>query len=191
MSGLDKIIEHITEEARTEADQILSAARAEAEKLISSGKEDTDAMTAAIVRQSESDVAAAVKRIQSAAALREKRILLQAKQDRIENVFQSALAYFQILDANAYFDVIRKMISKYADGNSGEIRFNQKDLDRLPADMEQIAAAKGLSVSRDAADISGGFILSYGDIEENCSFEALIETSREELQDKVGQLLFD
>lgn len=190
MSGLDKILEHITDEAQKEAEKILNSARTEADKILSSGKAETDALTAAIVKQSEADVASSVQRIKSAAQLKEKRILLQAKQDKIEEVFKGAVDYLTHLDEDAYFEIICRMISRYASGEKGEILFNASDLQRLPAAVKEEAASHGLTVSDKKADISGGFILSYGDIEENCSFEVLIETSREELQDKVGQLLF-
>jgi V/A-type H+-transporting ATPase subunit E len=39
-------------------------------------------------------------------------------------------------------------------------------------------------------EMSGGFILLYGDIEENCSFDALFLQAKEELQDKVRDYLF-
>ena len=190
MSGLDKIIDHITREARTQADGILASAKEEADRLIASGKEDADALAAAIAKQSESDVAAAVKRIQSASELREKRIILQAKQDQIEEVFQAALEHLKGLDAQAYFSLIRKMIARYASGEKGVLYFSSADLTRMPADMKAYAGQYHLDISPEGVDIAGGFILSYGDIEENCSFEVLIETSREELQDRIGQMLF-
>ena len=191
MSGLDKILEHITREAKNEADKILAAAKEDSDKLIASGKAEADSMAAAIARQSEADVAAAVRRIQSTSQLREKRLILQAKQEKIEDVFQSARAALEDLPEKEYFDVIRKMIARYATGEKGQIRFSAGDLKRLPADLKETAAEKGLEISSESAAIDGGFILAYGDIEENCSFETLIETSREALQDMVGQLLFD
>ena len=58
--------------------------------------------------------------------------------------------------------------------------------------LNQALAEKGgrLTVSGQAAAIDGGFILSYGGIEENCSFEALFDSAKETLQDKVQELLF-
>ena len=190
MSGLDKILEHITKEARDEADRILAEAREESDKILSSGKSEADSMAQSIAKQSEADVAAAVKRIQSTSQLKEKRLILQAKQEKIEEVFQSALSQLTQLDEKAYFDVIRKMIDRYASGEKGTISFRAADLSRLPDDIRAAAAAKNLEIGSETSDIAGGFILTYGDIEENCSFEVLIDTSREALQDMVGQLLF-
>ena len=58
--------------------------------------------------------------------------------------------------------------------------------------IQKTAAGKGgaLSLSRDAKEMSGGFILVYGGIEENCTIRALFDAERDELSDKVHGLLF-
>lgn len=190
MSGLDKILEHISREAREEADQILTSAKEAAQKILISGKKEAEDMAEAIRHQSELDVAAASDRIVSNADLNEKRIILQAKQDKIEEVFDNALKYLEDLDDASYMEMIGKMISRYASGREGTISFNQRDLSRLSEPVKALAEKQHLQISAEPVNICGGFILSYGDIEENCSFDVLIGTSREELQDKVGQLLF-
>jgi len=190
MSRLDKIIDHITQEAREEADKILSSARNEAAKLISTGKRDADEKVKTIAKQSGLDVAAAVKRIQSASELQEKRIILQAKQEEIEKVFSKAVEELESLDDEKYFKVLEGMISRYSSGEAGRICMSAKDIARMPDSFKKAAEKAHLSIDDTPANISGGFILSYGDIEENCSFDVLINTSKEELQDKIGQLLF-
>ena len=47
-----------------------------------------------------------------------------------------------------------------------------------------------LTVSSETRDIDGGFVLTYGGIEENCSFDALFDSAHEMLQDKVQEILF-
>lgn len=47
-----------------------------------------------------------------------------------------------------------------------------------------------LVLSDQTAAIDGGFLLVYGGIEENCSFEALFESDKERLQDAAQELLF-
>lgn len=72
---------------------------------------------------------------------------------------------------------------------------NDKDLRRLPADFERrlneaLEQGKRLTVSQRAAAIDGGFLLQYQDIEMNCSFSALLDARREELEDLVNRILF-
>ena len=47
-----------------------------------------------------------------------------------------------------------------------------------------------LHISGDTRDIDGGFVLTYGGIEENCSIDALFDAAHEVLQDKVQEILF-
>ena len=47
-----------------------------------------------------------------------------------------------------------------------------------------------LKVSENTVDIPSGFILSYGEIEENCSIDALINEKRDVLEDKLNSLFF-
>ena len=190
MSGLDKILEHITEEAKNEAEKIISAAENEAEKLISGNKEETQRQVALINRQAELDAAAAAKRITSAAALKEKRMILQAKQQCIEDVFSETRKYIANMGDEEYFELLKRMLARYAGKEKGVIALNEKDLKRLPADFKAETEKYNLTLSDIPAEIDGGFILSYGDIGENCSFDSLISDSREELQDKIGQILF-
>ena len=57
-------------------------------------------------------------------------------------------------------------------------------------EIKSVAKDADLKISETPANIKNGFVLSYGDVEENCSFDALIEASKETLQDKIGQMLF-
>lgn len=191
MSGLDKILEYITQEANAEADKIIASAREEAAAIISSEKKQADDQAAAIMRQAESDAAAQAKRIESSAQMKEKRILLQAKQDKIEEVFAVAKAELLSLGDAEYFEMIGRLIKKYVSGASGQIKFSQKDLDRIPESLRELLKDSKLQIDSEPADIDGGFILSYGDIEENCSIDVLISSSREELQDKISGMIFN
>ena len=52
------------------------------------------------------------------------------------------------------------------------------------------AVGADVSIAQEPANIDGGFILSYGGIEENCSFDAIFRSEREKLQDIVSGILF-
>ena len=190
MSGLEKILEHIKSEATSTADEMLRVAKAEAEKIVDTEKKEAAFRADQIKRQSELDVTATRNRIQSAGDLKEKRMILEAKQKEIDDVFTATMEYLSNLDDAGYFAIIDKMIPRYADGIEGTIRFNARDLARVPESTKKVIKDNLLTISDQPAQIDGGFILFYKDIEENCSFDSLISASREDLQDKIGQILF-
>ena len=74
------------------------------------------------------------------------------------------------------------------------MRLSAKDLQRLPADFEAKvnAALKDgtIEVSKEAANVNDGFVLSYGDVEVNCTFGALLSEQRDTIKDKIYQLIF-
>ena len=195
MSGLEKILNHIETSAATTAQKIIDDANAEAAKILASGKEATLEKESVIKKQAEADAIAARKRVESSSQMHEKKLLLQAKQYEVESVLNEAVEILNGQDDATYFDIIYRMIAKYAQPLDGVIRFSKRDLDRLPSDFtaRAVQAAGGnvkLTVSDEPCKIDGGFILDYGYISENCSFDAIIEESKDKLQDKVGQILF-
>ena len=87
-------------------------------------------------------------------------------------------------------------IAKSTQPEKGEILFNEKDLGSLPEDFEkkinEVATRNGgtLSISKDVAPITGGFILRYGNIEINSSIDAIFEENKEVLTDTVKGILW-
>ena len=54
-----------------------------------------------------------------------------------------------------------------------------------------ISATNGkLKVSSEPKNIDGGFILAYGDIEINCSFDALISEKIDVIKDTLNKIIF-
>ncbi|MBQ6412391.1 MAG: Archaeal/vacuolar-type H+-ATPase subunit E [Ruminococcus sp.] len=157
-------------------------AQRQAEQIIADGKERTALHVSDIKKRGE-----------SAADLEEKRVLLSTKQHIISQMLQNGLENAKHLPDDEYFSLILQMIGKYSLPQDGTILFGEKDLKRLPADFASKFndAAKGkIALSDKAAAIDAGFILQYGGIEENCSFDAIFASEAENLSDRAGRLLF-
>ena len=193
MSGIDKIIQQIetdtsqycdsvTGQAQKKADAIISTANKEAEQIAATGREKTAARVADIK-----------KRGDSAAELEEKRVMLYTKQQIISTMLCDGLQAAKDLPEAEYFSLIINMVAKYSLPEDGVIFFGEKDNRRLPAgftDELNQAAKGGITLSPDFAPIDAGFILKYGGIEQNCSFDAIFAGEAENLSDKAGRLLF-
>ena len=193
MSGIDKIIQQIeanTSEAcdtvittaQKKADAVIAAAEKEAGQIITDGKEKT-ALHVADIK----------KRGDSAADLEEKRVMLAAKQRIISEMLQKGLKTAKNLPDGEYFDLIEKMVVKYSQPEEGVILFGKKDKKRLPKGFVgrlNKAARGGVALSDETAPIEAGFILRYGGVEQNCSFDAIFAGEAENLCDKAGRLLF-
>ena len=195
-SGLEKIISHIKAEAEKEACEIKASAEEKAAAIKAEAREKLSAEVERIEKKTQDDVSGILERGASSAELKRKQILLKEKQELINETIKKAGDKLLALSDDEYFKVIAELFKKHVTDKKGAISFNKRDMDRLPEgfldDLKKAAEEKGgeIALSEKASDIDGGFVLSYGGIEENCSFSALIDDNMEILQDKVQKVLF-
>ena len=131
-----------------------------------------------------------------AAKQKRRQAALSAKQEVIGEIINEAYERLLNLEDEKYFAVIKKMLEDNVLSEKGEIIFSARDRQRMPKGFEDViknvAFEKGgeLVMSDEIRSIDGGFVLVYGGIEENCTFKAMLEASREELHDMVNGKLF-
>lgn len=191
MTGLEKIIEHIRQDSVEESDRIIAEAQAEVDRIMAASRDECTRLAQSLDEKGNAEINLANHRSESAAALTRRKLLLQAKQQMINDVLDNAKSYLLGLPDSEYFDIVLKMIKKYSLGTNGEVIFSASDLKRLPAGFSDSLKGTSLTLSKETRNIEGGFVLLYGDIEENCSFDAIISAEKELLQDRIGSLLFD
>ena len=196
MGGLDKIIQQIEADAQAQAEQLLACGRKDADDIRAQAQADCERELAQIAETSSREFAACRARTASALEQQQRLRLLQTKQEIIGQTLAHALQTLQALPAEEYFAAIEKLVGRFARPEAGEIVFSQEDLDRMePAfaeKLDQIARQKGgsLRLAAQSRPTGGGFLLCYGGVEENCTFPALFDARKEELQDLVHALLF-
>ena len=196
MTGLEKIVSQILDDAKKEAESIGAKAKEQADAILKKAEDDCRKIEEESSRRSEEAKKAYMDRIHSSAQLKKRQAVLMAKQQLIADMLDKAYESLLNMDDDRYFSMIRQMVKKFALAKAGEICFSYKDLGRLPAgfeeDIKKAAMEQGgaLSISKEGKEIDGGFILVYGGIEENCSFKALLNAKRDELSDRIHSLLF-
>lgn len=179
-SDCDKAFSVINTDSAKVCDEILAKGRIEAEN---AAKEvNKKAQKKAVQMQAAS---------KSRAELEKRNTLLKKRREEIDITFKAIYEYLINLDGEKYFNIIYKLCSKLS-GKQGEMLFNGKDLERLPKNFEAKLANTGLNakVSKNTADITGGFILKCGDIEENMSFSSILADKREQIEDLINRELF-
>lgn len=196
MSGLEKMKARILEEAEQSAQEIIAKAEAKADAVVKAAKEEAEAESRRISEKAQRNAEDYAKRVESSVDMQKKQARLAVKQEVIGQVLDKAYETVMNLGVNEYFDMLEKLLENYVLAEAGEICFSKKDLERMPegfsGKIKTIAAKKGgsLTLSDEARDIDGGFLLIYGGIEENCTIKAVFDSKKEELSDKVNRLLF-
>ena len=195
MSGLDKILESIQSEADASAADILDGAAKEAAQI----RQEAEAEAARECSLIEKNAAERVKdissRSRSASDLKVRQQKLALKQELIAGVIRAALAKAKELPEEEYFAMLLKMASSAAHTGEGTLILGEGDLARLPKDFSQkldasLPEGAVLTVSGEPGKIDSGFILSYDGVEENCTFEAVLLSRNEEVQDRIRQIIF-
>lgn len=196
MTGLDKIISQILDDAGKEAEEAIKKAQNEADAILSEAEEACEKIRKEGDKKQEAAQTSYWERTKSSAELKKRQSVLFAKQQVISELLDKAYDALLSKGTEEYFALVRNMLDKFVLAKQGEIYFSKKDLDRMPegfeAEIEKAAASKGggLKLIKEPKDIDGGFILVYGGIEENCSFKALLSARRDELLDKAHAMLF-
>lgn len=195
MSGLERILEKIKADADAAVESILSDADKQANVLLEQGNADAERQYEALLQSTKADCAAKAEAARSAAEAQERQALLAARGAEIDRVIQQAMQVLNELPDGEYFDRLLLLIKRFAQpGKDGVVLFGEKDLARLPSDWmkraNDILPNGTLTLSEKPAPISNGFLIRYGEIEQNCTFDALLEDNRDRIRDRINELLF-
>ena len=195
VSGLQEIINEIQNEALKEAEAIKAATMAAEEEILAesacaAGKE-AEKIQEGLQRKLEA------MKVSSASALEQQRrqSFLEIRQEILQDTLKSARESIQVLPAEAYFALCKKLALAHAEAGEGILFFGSEDLARLPADFGEALAKdlpreKTIRIADEAYPIDSGFVLQYGAIQQNCSFSALFDGRQEEFLDGIVPILF-
>ncbi len=191
VTGSETILNRI----KADCDQKVNAIELEAEEKRKSVLAEADDQAKKLESEIAGKTSRDLKRLEASTAsrceLERRNALLKRRRTEIDKTINELLSFLQNRDDNGYFEYIYRLCAQLK-GKSGEIILNSRDLQRLPSDFEQQVKSRGLdaSVSQTPAQISGGFVLKSGDIEENMDFAAIISARRDELEDLINRELF-
>lgn len=191
MNGSERILSRIRTDCDESVRKIETHAQHEHDRIIADAQHRADTQAAAVAEKTAQKRAQLETSSQSRAQLARRNALLKQRRKEIDTTVEELEAYLLGLGDNEYFEAIYRLAAKLR-GKSGELFLSKKDLTRLPENFTKRMAAAGVdaSVSQTPADITGGFILKCGDVEENMEFAAIISAGRDEIEDLINRELF-
>lgn len=191
MEQLEKIISHIEDEAKAEAEAIAVAAKAEYEKIIKEAEAEAKKTYDAIIEEQK---AADIKTGEAALSYieREKRLIrLRAKTEIIEKTLGEILNSVENMSSTEYESYLLALVKNKAEiGKHGKIYFSAKGKSMLSENAVKQLNLMELDIEEADKDFGLGFILKYKDVEENCTLEAIIREKRDYLTDIIAKELF-
>ena len=193
MTGLEKIISQIEYESNDRCRSIIDDAQKKAALIV----EEARAQAQSILDEGRNETAKKVENIKqsadSSSQLAKNKILLQSKLEIIDEMLNKALDEIRNLPDKEYFEILKSLIITNSKEGKGLLCLSEKDSKALPKnfiDSVNKELKNGSVEIGNTADINGGFILIYGDIDINCSFDAIASAKRDELRDALNKLLF-
>lgn len=195
MSGLDKIIEEIELNAKENISQIESEANAFCDEYMNQKEAEIENEIKELQAKCEKERKLYEEKTHSGVEFERRTQLLSAKQEAIEYAVNKAYEKIVGMDTTEYFKLMEKLVAANIQPKAGELRMNQQDLATMPDSFKAYVDSlsdgeRSLTISSEPIDIENGFILVYGQIEENCTLKALFEAKRESLRDLANKVLF-
>ena len=196
MSGLYEILNIIDEQRIQNEESIIGAANQKAAAIRSEGEQKAQKAYSEQLEKGQTDAKRDFVNACASVDSDMKRKVLDSKVKLIDSAIEATLERLAKLPEDEYFAMLKRLAEQKLRKGSGLISLSANDLKRLPADFETDIRSSAeklggtLEISKKPADISDGFILSYGLISENCSFRAIIESERDEVRDTAAAKLF-
>lgn len=193
MNGIEKIIDRISGDAQAEIDAVLNQAKAEAAEITARYEAQAKAEADEILSRGKRAAAEREERLVSVAQLECRKAQLAAKQEVIDASFKLALEKLLALPEDKYVALLAELAVQAAPSGKGKLIFSQTDRARVGKAVVLAANEKlngSLTLAEETRPMNGGFILSDGRVEVNCSFETLVRLQKAELTGKVTGVLF-
>lgn len=189
MNGLEQILLKIEDDGKAEVKKITDDAERESAAYIAAAEESAKKEADIIINAAQKKACQLIEIAESGSRSYIKRQELAVKSEIISDCINTALSEMESAQTDKYFEMLFNLILKYSHKNQGELRLNKADMERMPNDfMEKVnesLSEKNASVilAQRPYDIKSGCVIAYGEIEENCTFDALIEEKKDKIKD--------
>lgn len=191
MTSSEKILAGIAEEAKAQADKINSDAEKQAAEITAAAKTEAETEAEKIKADAEKKAELIINSGKSSAGLLKRDTALNCRRELIEKALNFVADTVNAYGDKDYFDFLLTLIKKEKLNGKGEVYLSVKDKARDIAAFKSELSALDLTLSDTFADINGGFILKYGDIQINGELSALIHEKRDVLTDELNKALFN
>lgn len=190
MTSSEKILAEIRDGAQAEAEKIIADAENRAAEIIAAAKAEAETEAEKIKAEAEKKAELIINSGKSSAELLKRDTALKCRRELIEKALTAVTEAVMAYGDKDYFDFLLTLIKREKLCGKGEVYLSAKDKNRDTAAFKSELNALDITLSDTFADINGGFILKYGDIQINGELSALIREKRDQLVDEVNKTLF-
>lgn len=199
MNGLDKVVEEIDRQAKEEATHILNEADAYCNEYMEKVKIQVAEEVDEFYKRAATERKVYEEKTISSGEFSRRNAILKAKQELINQVLEKSMEKLENLSDDEYFNFLEQTLKNNIQKGQGKICFSRKDLERMPDDfsdrindiVKEQSIESRLAIEKEPVDIKNGFVLMYGEVEQNCTFDALFAYKMDMLKDIANRKLFE
>lgn len=182
MSNLDNIIKEILQDAENESKKIVEDAKSEVADLV--GKTEIEARKKAdkIIEKASVEALQSKERIISNSSLTARDMVLFAKQEMINKVFELIKEKLKTLNHDYYLKFIENSIKTLNVDENSEIILTENE--------KKLAGESLFGIKVSEETVESGFSLKNGKIILNNEFSSLIDLTKEAFEQEVANKLF-
>lgn len=184
--SIDKITARILQEAKDEAASLVAAAEKEVSERMAEANAQAIDIAAKGNAKAKEDAETLKERKKSVAELEARKLLLGAKQEMIEKSFSQAVRELADMPEKDYLNFLTERLAGYS---KGEVLLSEKDRKAIGAKLAE-RLPQGITLSKETADIAGGFILKDGQVSVNGSLESILDGVKKEITSQIAGVLF-
>jgi len=194
MNGIEKITQRIETDTQAEIDRILDDARAEANGIADRYQAQANHEAAELAVKNQKAAEEREERLVSTAQMEARKVGLAAKQEMVEKAYDLALEKLCSMPDEQYVKTVADLLVQAAPNGRGAVIFAPAEKKRIGEAAVRAANAQlnggKLTLSEETRPLKGGFILSDGKVEVNCSFDTLVRLQKTETAGEVAKRLF-
>ncbi len=190
--ALQKIIDKILAESKTEADAIVADAHQKAEQILSDARSRAEAEKERRIKEAAGKFEDARRRQIALAKLEARKKILQARCDLIDVAFSRASDAVNQIPTETQRKLVENLLGDFKPDAPCEVIVYAPELDKytlLLSTIWGVAFTKFCRVTLLKKSIGGGFILRTRRIEYDCTYARLISEKRQALELEVAKIL--
>ena len=192
MGGLEKITEHIINNAKIKADEIINEAKRKACEIKKLSDDENKKLTFENDEKIKAECEKIMQMAASADRQNERQARLDAKNSVIKSIIKETEEKIAQMDKQEYLEFLKTILKNSQTGEKGEILFSPADKklldDAFISECKKISG-ETLEIADETAAVEKGFIIRYGKTEQNCSIRGIIEDKYNELTDLVNSCI--
>lgn len=199
MENIKKITDRIAANTQAEIDALNAQTDAKCAEIKAAGDKSAQEEYWRLFKKGTAEATQLLERLNSAADMDAKKQVLAEKQILLAEAFDYAAKRLHDLPEETYIALLAKLAADAAVSGEETIILSAEDRSKLGTKILSAANARlksagknaSLTLSEETRQMTGGLILSAGNIEMNCTLDVLVGGMKDEMSALLAKLLFE